>query len=182
MSKHPETKTRCEARLGIFHFPAPPSQSSARLRRCPLSGAMTTPIIAGASVAALALTGRAAILSFEAWRKAPPRMRRFYDGGFEPEMARREAALILGVRESAAKDKVLAAHRKVMIANHPDAGGVGLHRDQDQRGKGEIAEEGRVRRAVLMGDVCGSVVDVKSSTVILDNRQQIRRGPVIQYK
>ena len=84
---------------------------------------MTTPIIAGASVAALALTGRAAILSFEAWRKAPPRMRKFYDGGFEPEMTKREAALILGVRESAAKDKVLAAHRKVMIANHPDAGG-----------------------------------------------------------
>jgi DnaJ family protein C protein 19 len=31
--------------------------------------------------------------------------------------------MILGVRESAAKDKVMAAHRKVMIANHPDAGG-----------------------------------------------------------
>ena len=84
---------------------------------------MTTPIIAGAGVAALALTGRAAILSFEAWRRAPPRMRKFYEGGFDPEMTKREAALILGVRESAAKDKVLAAHRKVMIANHPDAGG-----------------------------------------------------------
>ena len=71
---------------------------------------MTTPIIAGAGVAALALTGRAAILSFEAWRRAPPRMRKFYDGGFDPEMTKREAALILGVRESAAKDKVLAAH------------------------------------------------------------------------
>lgn len=38
-------------------------------------------------------------------------------------MTRREAALILGVRESAAKAKVLDAHRRVMMANHPDAGG-----------------------------------------------------------
>jgi DnaJ family protein C protein 19 len=84
---------------------------------------MTTPIVAGFGVAAVAMTGRMAILAFEAWKTAPPRTRRFYEGGFEPEMTRREAALILGVRESAAKDKVLAAHRKVMIANHPDAGG-----------------------------------------------------------
>jgi DnaJ homolog subfamily C member 19 len=38
-------------------------------------------------------------------------------------MTRREAALILGVRESAAKAKVMEAHRRVMMANHPDAGG-----------------------------------------------------------
>lgn len=38
-------------------------------------------------------------------------------------MTRREAALILGVRESTALEKVKEAHRKVMIANHPDAGG-----------------------------------------------------------
>ena len=44
-----------------------------------------------------------------------------------------------------------------MIANHRTLEG-GLHRDQDQRGKGEIAEEGQVRRAVLMGDMYGSVV------------------------
>ena len=31
--------------------------------------------------------------------------------------------MILGVRESAAKAKVLEAHRRVMMANHPDAGG-----------------------------------------------------------
>ena len=35
------------------------------------------------------------------------------DGGFEPAMSRREAGQILGVRESAVKDKVMAAHRKV---------------------------------------------------------------------
>ncbi|CDP04286.1 unnamed protein product [Coffea canephora] len=38
-------------------------------------------------------------------------------------MTRREAALILGIRENVTADKVKEAHRKVMVANHPDAGG-----------------------------------------------------------
>jgi DnaJ family protein C protein 19 len=50
-------------------------------------------------------------------------MRRFYEGGFQPTMTRREAALILGIRENVAADKVKEAHRRVMVANHPDAGG-----------------------------------------------------------
>ncbi|KAK2079574.1 hypothetical protein QBZ16_001969 [Prototheca wickerhamii] len=50
-------------------------------------------------------------------------MRAYYKGGFLPEMTRREAALILGVRESAAENKIKAAHKKIMIANHPDSGG-----------------------------------------------------------
>ena len=35
-------------------------------------------------------------------------------------MNRREAALILGVRESADENKINAAHRKMMFVNHPD--------------------------------------------------------------
>lgn len=38
-------------------------------------------------------------------------------------MTKREAALILGLRESAAEEKVKDAHRRIMVANHPDAGG-----------------------------------------------------------
>jgi DnaJ homolog subfamily C member 19 len=38
-------------------------------------------------------------------------------------MTRREAAMILGVRETAAEEKIKEAHRRIMIANHPDAGG-----------------------------------------------------------
>jgi DnaJ homolog subfamily C member 19 len=38
-------------------------------------------------------------------------------------MTRREAALILGLRESAPAERVREAHRRIMIANHPDAGG-----------------------------------------------------------
>ncbi len=37
-------------------------------------------------------------------------------------MTRREAALILGIREHAKEEAVKDAHRKIMIANHPDAG------------------------------------------------------------
>ena len=37
-------------------------------------------------------------------------------------MTRREAALILGLRESAAQEKIKEAHRRIIIANHPDAG------------------------------------------------------------
>eukprot|EP00232_Nephroselmis_pyriformis_P010268 CAMPEP_0182875526 /NCGR_PEP_ID=MMETSP0034_2-20130328/13590_1 /TAXON_ID=156128 /ORGANISM="Nephroselmis pyriformis, Strain CCMP717" /LENGTH=103 /DNA_ID=CAMNT_0025008267 /DNA_START=204 /DNA_END=515 /DNA_ORIENTATION=+ len=74
-------------------------------------------------VAAAAMAGRGAIMAYNAWRLAPPRLRRFYEGGFESEMSRGEAAKILGLRESAAQDKIKASHRRIMIANHPDSGG-----------------------------------------------------------
>ncbi len=38
-------------------------------------------------------------------------------------MTRREAALILGVRESVDEKKILEVHRKLMLVNHPDGGG-----------------------------------------------------------
>ena len=49
--------------------------------------------------------------------------RRFYKGGFEDKMTRREAALILGVRESADVARVRDRHRKMLVLNHPDLGG-----------------------------------------------------------
>jgi len=48
---------------------------------------------------------------------------KFYEGGFEDEMTRREAALILGVRESADKARVQKAYRRLLTLNHPDTGG-----------------------------------------------------------
>ena len=47
----------------------------------------------------------------------------YYRGGFDAKMSRREASLILGLREGAAKDAIKDAHRRIMIANHPDKGG-----------------------------------------------------------
>jgi DnaJ homolog subfamily C member 19 len=48
---------------------------------------------------------------------------RYYEGGFEDKMTRREAALILGVRESSSAKRIKDAHRKLLILNHPDTGG-----------------------------------------------------------
>ena len=50
----------------------------------------------------------------------------FYHGGFEEKMTKREAALILGVREHATADRIKDAHRKILILNHPDRGGSPL--------------------------------------------------------
>lgn len=49
--------------------------------------------------------------------------RRFYEGPFESKMTRREAALILGVRESATAERIKDAHRRILRINHPDLGG-----------------------------------------------------------
>ena len=49
--------------------------------------------------------------------------KRYYEGGFEDTMTRREAALILGVRESADAKRIKAQHKKILILNHPDRGG-----------------------------------------------------------
>ncbi len=86
---------------------------------------MATPLIAGIAVAVTALAGKYGIEAWQAFktRQAVPTVRKYYEGGFQAVMTRREAARILGVRESVAQDKVKEAHRRVMQANHPDAGG-----------------------------------------------------------
>jgi DnaJ homolog subfamily C member 19 len=48
---------------------------------------------------------------------------KYYRGGFEPKMSKREAALILGVSPTASKVKIKDMHKKIMLANHPDKGG-----------------------------------------------------------
>eukprot|EP00591_Stephanopyxis_turris_P005339 CAMPEP_0195523454 /NCGR_PEP_ID=MMETSP0794_2-20130614/22672_1 /TAXON_ID=515487 /ORGANISM="Stephanopyxis turris, Strain CCMP 815" /LENGTH=235 /DNA_ID=CAMNT_0040653463 /DNA_START=82 /DNA_END=789 /DNA_ORIENTATION=+ len=48
---------------------------------------------------------------------------KYYEGGFEDTMTRKEAALILGVRESASAKRIKTAHRNILILNHPDTGG-----------------------------------------------------------
>ncbi|XP_070160435.1 mitochondrial import inner membrane translocase subunit TIM14 isoform X1 [Polyergus mexicanus] len=48
---------------------------------------------------------------------------KYYKGGFEPKMTKREASLILGVSPTASKGKVKDQFKKVMSVNHPDRGG-----------------------------------------------------------
>ena len=46
-----------------------------------------------------------------------------YPGGFYSVMNRREAQLILGVREGADLNTIKLKHRSLMLNNHPDNGG-----------------------------------------------------------
>lgn len=89
---------------------------------------MASAIIIGLGLTAAAIVGRAAVKTFSrasashpSWMTAAE-SRKFLRGGFEPTMTGREAAQILGVREGAPKDKIKQAHRKIMLANHPDRG------------------------------------------------------------
>ncbi|XP_035994926.1 dnaJ homolog subfamily C member 15 [Fundulus heteroclitus] len=91
-----------------------------------------TLIAVGLGVAAAAFAGRYA---FQLWKplgqvfsetvkKMPTStFSSYYKGGFEQNMSRREASLILGISPAAAKAKVREAHRRIMVLNHPDKGG-----------------------------------------------------------
>jgi len=48
---------------------------------------------------------------------------KYYKGGFDPKMSKREASLILGVSPAASKIKIKEAHKRIMLLNHPDRGG-----------------------------------------------------------
>ncbi|EPS62546.1 hypothetical protein M569_12244, partial [Genlisea aurea] len=82
-------------------------------------------VIVTATIGSAAMGARYLLRAWQAYKTRPivPIARRFYPGGFEPAMTRREAALILGVRDQAVVEKIREAHRRVMVANHPDAGG-----------------------------------------------------------
>ncbi|KAK8793667.1 mitochondrial import inner membrane translocase subunit TIM14 [Blastocystis sp. subtype 4] len=47
----------------------------------------------------------------------------YYQGGFEKEMTKREAALILGVRTNSDQKRIQKAYRTILLKNHPDKGG-----------------------------------------------------------
>ena len=46
----------------------------------------------------------------------------YYRGGFDGRMTKREAYLILGVRETATASEIKERHKKMMLLNHPDSG------------------------------------------------------------
>ncbi|CAN1142921.1 Mitochondrial import inner membrane translocase subunit TIM14-1 [Linum perenne] len=81
---------------------------------------MATPFIAGCTVAAAAYGARSMIRAWHAFKTRP---KAFYQGGFQSSMTKREAALILGIREKTPAKDVKDAYKKVMKANHPDQGG-----------------------------------------------------------
>jgi len=78
--------------------------------------------VLGLGIAAAAFVGKQAVQQYVAFMARPAGLRSFYKGGFQQTMDRREASLILGLRESAGEEKIKDAHRRIMIANHPDSG------------------------------------------------------------
>ncbi|KAI8322874.1 hypothetical protein GQ54DRAFT_273787 [Martensiomyces pterosporus] len=91
---------------------------------------MSTPVLLGLGVAGAAACG-IALKAISKGRSAGPVLKgvtpvpkQFLKGGFDPKMSKREAAQILGLKESSlTKDKVKKAHRTIMLLNHPDRGG-----------------------------------------------------------
>lgn len=49
--------------------------------------------------------------------------KKYYEGPFQAAMNKREAALVLGCRESSDRERVMQRYKKLMILNHPDRGG-----------------------------------------------------------
>jgi hypothetical protein len=49
---------------------------------------------------------------------------KYYKGGFENNMSKREAYLILGLSSRASEEEVKNAHKKLMLLNHPDSGNI----------------------------------------------------------
>ena len=89
---------------------------------------MATPLAIGVGIAVTATAGRFAYKAFQKYAQTPRLASsvssKFYKGGFDAKMNRREASLILGLRETGlTRDKLKEAHRRVMLANHPDRGG-----------------------------------------------------------
>ncbi|KAJ2498862.1 mitochondrial import inner membrane translocase subunit TIM14 [Coemansia sp. RSA 1972] len=91
---------------------------------------MSTPMLLGIGVAGAAVCG-IALKAFSKGGAAGPALKgvtavpkHFMKGGFDPKMSKREAALILGLKESSlTMERVKKAHRTIMLRNHPDRGG-----------------------------------------------------------
>ncbi|KAL8813261.1 MAG: hypothetical protein Q9200_000388 [Gallowayella weberi] len=79
----------------------------------------------GCGVAVAAFLGRAGLVAFRKSRGQVGALgKAYYKGGFEPNMNRREASLILQLNERMlTKEKIRKNHRQLMLLNHPDRGG-----------------------------------------------------------
>eukprot|EP01138_Halocafeteria_seosinensis_P005363 gb/GECG01005482.1/.p1 GENE.gb/GECG01005482.1/~~gb/GECG01005482.1/.p1 ORF type:complete len:197 (+),score=17.79 gb/GECG01005482.1/:1-591(+) len=109
------------------------SQTETSLARQQQRGIHTSPptenpvIVGGIAVAAGAIALRYGVEYYQAWaakrKSSVADVSKYYKGDFEEEMTRREASLILGVRESANKTRIRERYKKMLILNHPDRGG-----------------------------------------------------------
>ncbi|KAJ9478300.1 Mitochondrial import inner membrane translocase subunit TIM14 [Pseudozyma hubeiensis] len=120
-SSTPASTTRSSASASRS-LSTPFRPSSALLFRHTLPTPIATPIMIGAG---LVIAGLTANLLLGSKGSAGGPSGKWIKGGFNGKMDKKEAAQILGLRETAlTKAKVKEAHRRMMIANHPDRGGA----------------------------------------------------------
>ncbi|KAI9505956.1 mitochondrial import inner membrane translocase subunit TIM14 [Coemansia sp. RSA 1358] len=113
---------------------------------------MSTPVLVGAGIAGAAAFG-IALKMLSRGRAAGPTLKgvtsvpkQFLKGGFDPKMSKREASLILGLKESSLTlDKVKKAHRTIMLRNHPDRGGSPFLATKINEAKEFLETKARVR-------------------------------------
>ncbi|XP_052782682.1 mitochondrial import inner membrane translocase subunit TIM14-like [Mya arenaria] len=93
---------------------------------------MTSMILAGLGLTTAAVIGRQMLkhrkVLEQAYKKADTLLpkdpfSKYYRGGFEKKMSKREASLILGVSQSSSPVRIKEAHKRIMLLNHPDRGG-----------------------------------------------------------
>ncbi|CAF3509108.1 unnamed protein product [Rotaria sp. Silwood1] len=93
---------------------------------------MSTAVAIGIGLAVVGFTGRyllrhgkiiAESLNKTSGAIAEGLSSKYYKGGFDPKMNRREAALILGVSPTANKTRIRDAYKRLIVLNHPDRGG-----------------------------------------------------------
>lgn len=118
---------------------------------------MATPLLLGMAAAGAAMASRAVLLAIQRGgggaaargaSRAAQRFPRAYAGGFEAEMDRKEALLILGLREGAAKAAIRDAHRRLMRMNHPDNGGSTFVATKVNEAKDQLLSSGRGGRVI----------------------------------
>jgi DnaJ family protein C protein 19 len=87
-------------------------------------------VFAGLGLAAVGVAGRIAsrqlpraARTLEALLQQTLLTSRYHKGGFDQQMTKREATLILGVSLGAPSRKIRECHRKILVLNHPDRGG-----------------------------------------------------------
>ncbi|RSH87426.1 mitochondrial import inner membrane translocase subunit TIM14 [Saitozyma podzolica] len=81
---------------------------------------MASALTVGLGLLGAGLAGRVA---FQMMRASRGGAEQWVKGGFKAKMDKAEAMAVLGLRDPITSNRLKDAHRRLMLANHPDRGG-----------------------------------------------------------
>ncbi|WRT66320.1 uncharacterized protein IL334_003275 [Kwoniella shivajii] len=81
---------------------------------------MASLTVVGLSILGAGLAGR---VGYQMFRASAGGADKFLKGGFKGKMDKAEALQVLGLRDPITSNRLKDAHRRLMLANHPDRGG-----------------------------------------------------------